>query len=319
MAQVIAIGASQGGVIALRSVVSKLPRSLPAAIMVVVHTGEESMLPSLLNDVGELPARHAFHGQVVERGHIYVAPPGRHMLLVDTHVHLSRGPRENWARPAIDPLFRTVAEAYGPDAAGVVLTGALNDGTAGLYEIKRRGGTAIVQDPSTAEVPGMPRSALENVPVDYCVSIADIPPLLVRLAKQEERRAAEVKPAEPATIATVRHEGMPIAQTCPECGGAMVEEVLGRLTRFRCHIGHIMTAEVLAAAQLERLDHDLSRLLRMLNERADLCRKMARKHRIQGNAEAARLWELAGEEAADRQGGAHDINGLSWSRPEAAE
>jgi two-component system chemotaxis response regulator CheB len=319
MAQIFAIGASQGGVQALRSIVAKLPGDFPGVILVVVHTGEESLLPLLLSEVGDLEATHATDGERIRPAHIFIAPPGRHMLVVGDHLELTYGPRENFARPAIDPLFRTVAEAYGPAVAGLVLTGRLNDGTAGLYEIKRRGGTAIVQDPATAEVPSMPRSALENVPIDYCVSIADIPSLLISLAKKDA--AQELKPLTGGVhdMAMGDVEARPTAQTCPECGGAMKEERLGTLTQYRCHIGHVMTAEVLAASQLDCLQRDMSSVLRFLNERAGLCLEMAEKYRAQGNTAAAEAWERAAEEATGRKDGARAMNDNSWQHPEARE
>src|SRR4051794_35588868 len=148
MARVVAIGASQGGVVALHTLVSMLPADFPAPILIVVHIGAgPSILPALLNDLKRLPTSHAVHDEHIQPGHIYIAPPDHHLIVKDGRLQLSRRPRENWTRPAIDPLFRCVADEYGPDAIGVILSGNLSDGTVGLYEIKRRGGIAIVQDP----------------------------------------------------------------------------------------------------------------------------------------------------------------------------
>ena len=184
----VAMGASQGGVLALRKVISGLPGDFPAAILIVQHIGpEESELPSLLTEVGNLAATHAQNGERIRAGHIHVAPPNRHMIVADGRVELSRGPRENWARPAIDPLFRSAAEAYGKCAIGVLLTGQLNDGTTGLYELKRRGGTTIVQDPSEAEASSMPRSALDNVAIDFCLPLSRIGEKINYLARSKER------------------------------------------------------------------------------------------------------------------------------------
>src|SRR5215469_11668330 len=149
MAGVVAIGASQGGVDALRELVAALPQSFKTPVLVVLHIGSSrSILPGILSDLDDISASHASDGERIRNGHIYVAPPDHHMLVSDGHIRLSRGPRENWARPAIDPLFRSVANAFGADAIGVVLTGNLNDGTSGLYEIKRCRGVTIVQDPA---------------------------------------------------------------------------------------------------------------------------------------------------------------------------
>ena len=189
LTSVVVIGGSQGGVQALLQVVSELPDDLPAAILAVVHIGSSpSMLPSILSDLGKLPASHAKTGEQIKEGHVYVAPPDHHLLVSDAYLHLSHGPRENGTRPAIDPLFRTAARAYGAGTIGVILTGGMNDGTAGLREIKNYGGTTIVQDPSEAEVSSMPQSALENVPIDYCTPLSHIPPLLVRLISEAEKR-----------------------------------------------------------------------------------------------------------------------------------
>lgn len=318
MSSLVSIGASQGGVDALRTIAAGLPVNFPAPILVVLHTGaERSILPSLLMDAGPLPAQHAKNGARIAPGNIYVAPPDRHLIAVDGSIELSHGPRENWARPAIDPTFRSVAEAFGPEAIGVVLTGGLNDGTAGLFEIKRRGGATIVQDPSTAEAPSMPQSALDNVPVDYCLRISEIPEQLVRLVTEERPSRKDQERVRAMTSEKILSR--PVAQTCPECGGAMFEEALGTLTRFRCHIGHVMTAEVLAAAQLQALEYELGAVLRFLNERSDLCRQMAQRQFANGNDAAGRLWQRAADEALRREPAAKEFTEADWVRPELSE
>jgi two-component system chemotaxis response regulator CheB len=182
MDRIVVIGASQGGTDALRQMASGLPRDFPAPVLAVIHIGAgPSTLPSILAHAGPLPAMHAKDGEAIRGGQIYVAPPDLHMRVADRHIELTRGPRENWVRPAIDPLFRTAAELYGPGAIGVVLTGRLNDGTSGLWEIKRRGGVSVVQDPVDAEEPSMPLSAIQNVSIDHCLPVAAIPMLLTRL------------------------------------------------------------------------------------------------------------------------------------------
>ena len=300
MPGVIAIGASHGGVEALRSLIAALPHGFDFPILVVQHIGaSRSMLPSILSDVDDICASHAVDGEAIRAGHIHVAPPDHHMLVTDGHITLSRGPRENWARPAIDPLFRTVAHAFGPEAIGVILTGNLNDGTAGLYEIKRCGGIAIVQDPDEAEASSMPRSALENVAVDYRLPVTEIPDVLAKLTSkpQEKRKGPAGVPVMPMQDEIFTR---PVAQTCPECGGAMREERLGTLLQFRCHIGHVMTAQVLATAQLEILDNDISRCVMAAHERSELCREIARKRDSQGSGVDAQNWRLAAEQASER-------------------
>jgi two-component system chemotaxis response regulator CheB len=313
MAKIIVIGASQGGVQALKVLVGALPHDFAAPILVVQHVGSApSMLPAILGYVGGPHAAFAMDGEVLSPARIYIAPPDHHMLVNDRVVELSRGPRENWARPAIDPLFRSAANSRGPGVIGIVLSGRLNDGTAGLYEIKRHGGVVMVQTPTEAEAPGMPQSVLDNVPVDYCVPVADMPELLIRLA------------AEPVSFpvlsvrGTVQEQDIirPSAQTCPECGGAMRQELVGGLTRFRCHIGHVMTAEVLAASQLQELENGISAMLRGLNERAALCRDIAANHEANGRQRVAQGWRRAAEEAERREKAAQALTGADWAHPE---
>jgi len=317
MDRIVAIGTSQGGVDALHHLIAGLPGDFPAPILVVLHIGAgESVLPALLSAIDGLPARFARHGEAIKAGHIHIAPPDHHMLLRDGQIELTRGPRENWARPAVDPLFRSAALAYGAGAIGIVLTGRLNDGTAGLYEIKRHGGIAIVQTPATATAPDMPQSALDNVPVDYCLPVGEMPRLLVRLTREAggEKPARAPRRSEPQDVLK-----MPTAQTCPECGGAMREEKLGNLTRFRCHIGHVMTAEVLADAQLAALDEALSTVLRLLNERNGLCHELAEKCRAAGRLQSAALWDKASRQAASREEVMQLLTEEDWIRSEPGE
>src|SRR5437870_1151500 len=193
---IIAIGASAGGVDALVKVVKDLPAHLPAAVFVVLHIPAQSpsMLPDILNRAGPLRAVHPEDNTEIKHGHIYIAPPDHHLLLDKDHIHIARGPKENRHRPAVDPLFRSAALAYGPRVVGIVLTGVLDDGTAGLRAVKRYSGIAIVQDPDEAIYPGMPLSAIEHVQVDHILPLAAIGPLLVRLASEprsEERRVGK--------------------------------------------------------------------------------------------------------------------------------
>jgi two-component system chemotaxis response regulator CheB len=183
---IVVVGASAGGVEALAELAASLPASLPAnlpaAVFVVLHvpaTGT-SALPDILSRHGPLPASHVKDGELVERGRIYVAPPDQHVLLRGGHVHLTRGPRENGHRPAVDSLFRSAAREYATRVIGVVLSGALDDGTAGLLAIKSRGGVAVVQEAGDALYPGMPCHALEHVRVDHVVAVASMGKLLAQ-------------------------------------------------------------------------------------------------------------------------------------------
>jgi two-component system chemotaxis response regulator CheB len=165
--------------------VAGLPRDIPAALFVVQHVGRHAIqLPRLLSRAGPLPAIHAAQDAVIRPGLIYVAPSDHHMCVERGHMRLSRGPRENWARPAIDPLFRSAAKAYGPCIIGVILTGMLNDGSDGLRAVRAAGGCAVVQDPADAVAPDMPWNALRHAGADYRVTLAAIPQVLARLADE---------------------------------------------------------------------------------------------------------------------------------------
>jgi two-component system chemotaxis response regulator CheB len=199
---VIVIGASKGGVAALQTLVADMDPQIPAAICIALHIdAHKSMMPSLLQRRGPFPARHAATGDAIVPGSIYIAPPDNHLLIHAGHAIAAHGPRVNMTRPAIDPLFRSAASAYGSRVLGVLLTGMLNDGTVGLIEIKRHGGLAVVQDPRDAAAPEMPASALTHVDVDYCVPLSKMPQLLGGLAKSIAQRPRE----EPARAGGIGH------------------------------------------------------------------------------------------------------------------
>jgi two-component system chemotaxis response regulator CheB len=322
-ATIIVIGASAGGVEVLRTIVSALPEDLEAAVFVTLHIGaHRSDLPWLLTRAGDLPAKHPRNGEPITKGAIYVAPPDHHMLVEAGRVLLTKGPRENWSRPAIDPMFRSAARAYGSDVIGVILTGGLNDGTAGLFEVKANGGTAVVQDPADATTPNMPQSALENVDVDHVLGAEDIGPCLVRLVTERyARRGVENHAHAPAAHEEKPMDAQftlnpPIAVTCPDCGGALRQSELGSLTQFSCHVGHVYTMEVMLAAQFLAVDQFLEQAMRSLSERAELCRIMAEK--IPGGEahEAERqLWLSARQEALDQTRPLREMLTREWLHP----
>ena len=297
---VIVIGASAGGVEALRRLAAELPGDLRAAIFAVLHVGaHRSELPWLLNQDSRLRAEHATDGAAVVAGRIYIAPPDRHLLLEHGRMRLTRGPAENWARPAVDPLFRSAAAAYGPNVIGVILTGGLNDGTAGLYEIARRGGVTVVQDPDDAVAPGMPASALRHVAVQHRLPLAEIAGRLTELSHAHAHApvAAPIRAEESMT--EYKHDA-PVALTCPDCDGALRRKTLGSLVQFACHIGHVYTAEVMAAAQAADLERILQAALRALNERRELCGVSALAAQAQQDYAALDGWRTAEAEAASR-------------------
>jgi two-component system, chemotaxis family, protein-glutamate methylesterase/glutaminase len=302
---IIVIGASAGGVEALSELVGMLPSDLPAAIFIVLHIPAQSpsLLPEILSRKGPLPAAHPHDGEQIKPGHIYIAPPDRHMLIEEGYISLSRGPKENRHRPAIDVLFRSAAVAYGPRVIGVILTGSLDDGTAGLLAIKRRGGMAVVQDPKDALYPSMPMSALAHVQVDHCMPLAQIgrilPSLATESAQPEEAYPVpqemqdEVKIAEMDMVElnSNTHPGVPSAFTCPDCGGVLWEIQDDKLVRFRCRVGHSFTLESMLAGQSEALEHALWVALETLEETTSLSRHMVNDARTRGQEWLARRFE----------------------------
>ena len=183
--QIVVMGASGGGIETLRTLLHALPANFPLPICIVVHSAPEApgLLAEILNRVGPLKVSHGRNHERLVGGHVYVAPPDCHLLVEPGRLRVTKGPRENRFRPAIDPLFRSAAQVYGPGAIGAVLTGSLDDGTAGLWAIKQLGGTAIVQDPADAECPDMPASALRHVEVDYWLPLAAIPEVISDVAR----------------------------------------------------------------------------------------------------------------------------------------
>jgi len=293
---IIVIGASAGGVEALTALVRLLPSDLPAALFIVSHLPPygRTVLPEILQRVGQLPAALAVDGEPIRASKIYVAPPDHHLLLETERVRVTHGPKENRFRPAIDPLFRSAAYVYGPGVIGVVLSGALDDGTAGLWAVKDRGGLALVQDPEEALVSAMPESALAYVQIDYCVPVAALGPLLVRLSA--EPLVPETVPPTSPSLAIESHitaderaaegEVMQLGElspfTCPECHGTLTRLQEGGLLRFRCHTGHAYMAQSLLTELAESLEATLWNTLRVIEEQILLLRHMAQHAQSSG-------------------------------------
>lgn len=285
--RIVVVGASSGGIEALRILAATLPADFPAAICVVVHTSPQSpgLLDSILTRAGALPAVVAEDRARIRPGRIYVPPPDHHLLVEPGVLRLSKGPRENRFRPAVDPLFRSAAQVYGPGAVGVVLTGNLDDGTAGLWAIKQLGGVTIVQDPDEALFPSMPRAALAGVRVDHVVRLQELGPLLVRLlgAQPEVRMPhdecidieAAIASGRNAVEAGVEQIGEPSSFACPECHGVLLRMKQDGPTRFRCHTGHAYSAASLSAAVNEGIEEALWIAVRALEEGALLMRHLA--------------------------------------------
>jgi two-component system, chemotaxis family, protein-glutamate methylesterase/glutaminase len=271
-ADIIVVGASAGGVQALEDMVAGFPANLPAAVFVVLHLPpwSVSQLPEILARSGPLPATQATDGGAIRYGHIYVAPPNHHLLVSEGRIQLGMGPKENRQRPAVNVLFRSAALAYGPRVIGLVLTGALDDGAAGLWDIKQHGGTTIVQAPSSALFPDMPRNALENVPVDYVAPLEELATLLTDLA------------GKPVTVPESQMEyaidAISTDLTCPECRGPITEFRRGPLSEYRCRVGHSYSPETFLAAHSETRERTLWATVVALEEGADIARDLARRH-----------------------------------------
>jgi two-component system, chemotaxis family, protein-glutamate methylesterase/glutaminase len=295
---IIVIGTSAGGVEALTEIVRHLPSSLPAAVFVVIHlpVHSPSVLPQILQRAGRLPAAFARHGETIQHGRLYVAPPDHHLLIEKGYLRVVRGPKENRHRPSADVLFRTAASIYGPQAVGVVLTGALDDGTVGLQAIKRHGGVAVVQDPHDALVPSMPQSALEGVKVDYCLPLSDIAPLLVRLAQEPVEVTSEGTEGKMAAAEHEEQPGIPSGFTCPDCHGALWELRDGELLQFRCRVGHTFSPDSLMEGQTEALERALWSAIRGMEERAALTRRLGQRMREGGNTTTARRFDQQAQE-----------------------
>ena len=302
---IIVIGASAGGVEATSRLVRDLPKSLPAAVFIVIHMPEDasSMLARILDRAGPLPASPAMDGQPIMPGHIYVAVPDRHLLVGHGTVHVVHGPRENRTRPAVDPLFRTAALNYGSRVIGVVLTGALDDGTAGLLAIKRRGGLAVVQDPRDALIPSMPESAIEYVDVDAVLPLDQIGSRLAEMVAQpaDEARAsgvprdmdleARLVAMDGIAMGTDDRPGTLTGYTCPECKGPLWEMRDGQLLRFRCRTGHAFTVEAMLAGQEEAVEQALWTALNVLEENQRIADRLAADARQRNAVHLARRLE----------------------------
>jgi two-component system, chemotaxis family, protein-glutamate methylesterase/glutaminase len=307
---IVVVGGSAGSIEVLAEFVGGLPPDFPGSIFVVVHFpgSVTSTLPRILNRSGPLLARHPRDGESIESGRIYVAPPDCHLHVSDGHVRLTRGPKENGHRPALDPLFRTAALSYGPRVVGVVLSGNLNDGTAGLLRIKQRGGLAIVQDPETALYQGMPRSAIERVAVDHVVPVQEISALVAELASRpadhlevvamSEEATSDMKADEIAISDRQRQPGLPSTMSCPECHGVLWEVNDEELVQFRCRVGHAYSAEALLVHQSEQLEAALWTGLRALEEHSALARRLAARAEGRGHRYSASAFN---EQATDAE------------------
>jgi two-component system, chemotaxis family, protein-glutamate methylesterase/glutaminase len=300
---VLVIGTSAGGIAALCFLAKQLPASLEASVFVTLHLSPQfpSVLDAVLTRSGPLPATFAKDGETFERGRIYIAPPERHLLVDHDRVLLGTGPRENSARPAIDPMFRSAAVCCGARAVGVLLTGTLGDGAAGLRTLKQSGGVAVVQDPSDAAYPEMPATALSLFEPDLVVRLAAMPALLVRLVEEpagetrpvsaEIRYEVQIAKDGRATVNDMDRIGRRAAQVCPDCGGAMWEINDGDLVRYRCHVGHAYTVELMGLALDDSVRRAFATALRTLDDSMALAKKLRQDATTRGHSGLAKSWD----------------------------
>jgi len=338
---IVVIGASAGGVEAISTLVAGLPRDLRAVVLVVLHVARgRSVLPEILTRIGSLPASHPHDCERLQYGRIYVAPPDHHLTVVADTARVVHGPTENGVRPAVDPLFRSAARVYGSRVVGIILTGSLDDGTAGLAAIKEAGGVTIVQDPEEAFAPSMPRSALDFVAVDHVLPLREISIMVKNLSRETAAPSSSVqgphlRAMEP-DLGTQRialderdRPGRVSVFSCPECHGTLWEVDQEGILRFRCRVGHVYSAESMLAAQTDSVDRALWAALRSLEERAALTRKLADRARGRKHDWIARAFDdraTAAEEHANvvrevlvSRSGTHVVpDHAEASRPEPA-
>jgi two-component system chemotaxis response regulator CheB len=320
---IVVLGASAGGVQSLRDVVGGLPPDFEGAVFVVLHipASQPSALPEILSRSGPLPAVHPRDGDRITGGRIYVAPPDHHLLVDRGSIAVSRGPKENRFRPSIDALFRSAAFSYGSQVVGVILSGALDDGTSGLWSIKRLGGTTIVQEPGDAGFDSMPLSAISQVQVDHQASGTAIGPILARLSAVP---AVEAR-AETADLSTrlgmeleIAREGgafqkgiMAVGQltpfTCPECGGALVKLAEDLMTRYRCHTGHAYSDSALLEGVMDVTGDMLWRVMRSLEESVMLVKHMGEHIVESGDPARAEVFFAKARELEARSAVFHDL------------
>lgn len=287
---ILVIGTSAGGLESLDQLIGQLPKDFAASIFIVQHMSPESTGEALLHRLSQhktLSCKLAKDGELFKPGQIYIAPPDNHLLVKKKQLMVTKGARENRSRPGIDPLFRSAAVTHGSHVIGVVLTGLLDDGTAGLIAIKKCGGVTIVQDPKDALYPDMPQSALDNLKVDYCVPIAKMGKLLSRLTSepsgksrpvpQDVRTEAVIAERVLSDVAQVNGLGTQVPYNCPNCGGVLWEMNNPDIRRFRCHTGHSFTASSLLTSQSEKIEETLWISLRMFEERKNLLNSMAKR------------------------------------------
>jgi two-component system chemotaxis response regulator CheB len=301
---IIVVGGSAGALEMVYELVGSLKTPFPAAVFVTLHMPPygQSRLHDVLTRRGPLPAVQPSDGNPIELGKIYVASPDRHLLVSKGIIRVVHGPRENNARPAIDPLFRTAGVAYGERVIGVLLSGLLDDGVTGLRVIKSCGGLAVVQEPKEAPYPDMPNNALQELQVDQCLPVAEIAAWLNRVApeaidgqtqhcaSQELRWEADMADWDLESLDDAKRPGKPSPFVCPHCRGTLWETGAPEHAHFRCRTGHAWSALTLLSSQGEALEETLNEAFRALKEKEHLTERFAKRAREHGNEQATRYY-----------------------------
>jgi two-component system chemotaxis response regulator CheB len=288
-------------------------------VLVVLHVPSwgTSVLPDILDRCGPLPAHHAVDGERLLPANVYVAPPDHHLVTEDGVVRVTHSPKENGVRPAIDTLFRAAAHTHRDNAIAVVLSGTLDDGTAGLVAVKAHGGMTIVQDPADALYGSMPDSAVRFAHPAHVVPVREIAPLVVKLVtagpdgspftKRQQERQMDADPDEDEAEADPNDPDVnPSSLTCPECGGTLWERDDGDLLHFRCRVGHAYSPESLFSHQQESLEGALWAAVVALQERCDLAERLARRMIERGRWQLASRYERQADDARRRAGQVRD-------------
>ena len=307
ISKVVVIGTSAGGLSALKKLITQLHNDFPLPVLVVRHISADAtgnVLLKELNKLNTIECQHAESGSDLKPGHLYLAPSDHHLMIgEDQKILVTKGAQENRYRPAIDPLFRSAAVIFGTGVIGILLTGCLDDGTAGMKAIKRCGGTCIVQDPEEADYPAMPKNAMNNVKVDHCLPISEMGALLYGLIPQELGKSipvpkdvlVETKIAERvlSDLASVNKVGDQVPFNCPGCGGVLWKVEKDSDLRYRCHVGHAYTAASLLAEQTNKIEETMWTALRMFEERKNLLTTMAQGKKGAGSQSALERAEMS--------------------------
>jgi two-component system chemotaxis response regulator CheB len=312
--RIIVMGASTGGFEAFKTIIKNLPPDFNASIFIVWHMSPDvhGILPEVFNRINKIYAAHAYDNEVIKPNRIYVARPDHHLIISDDRVHITHGPKENRFRPAVDPLFRSAAYSHGNRVIGVILSGALDDGTAGLWTVKHYGGIAIVQDPAQAEVPSMPANAMREVKIDYCVGVPEMADLLVRLSTEslientdvmkdeQTKKEIEIAAEETAMKNGILEFGDLTPFTCPECHGVLSRLQNDNIVRYRCHTGHAYSANTLMTSITEKIEDSLYSAIRGMDESVMLLNHIGDHFAESNQPKLAALYFKKAKEADER-------------------